>query len=387
MSMSAMPPVRIGFEAKRLFQSKTGFGAYARNLLSSLSRNFPEHAYFLFSPFDGAPAEDVQGLISHESITVDELSGDSNVFRSVKNIWEHQKRKLTLYHGLSQWVPRSVRWLKCPKLVTIHDLAYKHYPADFDAEQLKERDKQIMKVCNIADCIVAVSQSTKRDLIEHFEVPASKIHVVYQSCHNRFRRRWTALEIESVKKQYGLPSHYFLHVGSMSARKNLLVIVEALAKLTESERYPLVIIGRKTEYTNVVEEYAKKAGIHHLLVFPTNVSNAELPGVYQGASLFLYLSLYEGFGIPVLEGLCSRIPVVTSNISSLPEAGGAAARIIDPTKSDLVSDAMREISNSNELKQKMIEKGIEHSSQFTSDLFANKTMELYQHTLAQSGSR
>jgi glycosyltransferase involved in cell wall biosynthesis len=173
----------------------------------------------------------------------------------------------------------------------------------------------------------------------------------------------------------------------MSARKNLLVIVEALAKLTESEQYPLVIIGRKTEYTNVVQEYAKKAGIHHLLVFPTDVSNVDLPGVYQGASLFLYLSLYEGFGIPVLEGLCSRVPVVTSNISSLPEAGGAAARIIDPTKSDLVSDAMREISNSNELKQEMIARGIEHSNQFTSDLFANKTMELYQYTLAQSGSR
>jgi glycosyltransferase involved in cell wall biosynthesis len=89
----------------------------------------------------------------------------------------------------------------------------------------------------------------------------------------------------------------------------------------------------------------------------------------------------------VLEGLCSRVPVVTSNISSLPEAGGAAARIIDPTKSELVSDAMREISNNNELKQEMIAKGIDHSSHFTSDLFANKTMELYQHTLAQSGSR
>ena len=167
----------------------------------------------------------------------------------------------------------------------------------------------------------------------------------------------------------------------MSERKNLLSVVKALNIIPRSDRLPLVVVGATTSYSNVVGDYIKNNDLDNWVIFPKRVETEDLPAVYQAAEIFLYTSLYEGFGMPILEALSSGVPVITSNISAMPEAAGPDSRLIDPKRPDEIASSIIDILSDDSLRHKMIENGYSYSQKFDNKIVTEQMLQLYQSTI------
>jgi len=270
--------------------------------------------------------------------------------------------------------------------LSIHDLIYRKYPDLCPEEDLKALDKQIKRACQISDHIVAVSENTKRDLIQSFGINPSKISVIYQACDPRYAYQNSADKRQRIKEKYNLPDSYLLYVGSITKRKNLLTIVKALNVLPKEERLPLVVVGGRTSYTQEVVRYAEENDLRELLIFPRYVATDDLPAVYQSARLFLYTSLYEGFGIPVVEAITSGIPVISSSTSSLPEAAGSGSFLVDPLEIGQTAEAIVRLNRDEALRESMIEQGRRHCQKFDNRRVTAALSELYSRLVIKKES-
>ncbi|MGL5319058.1 MAG: glycosyltransferase family 4 protein, partial [Bacteroidales bacterium] len=260
-------------------------------------------------------------------------------------------------------------------VVTIHDLIFLRYP-----EYYKPIDRLIYKykfrrACQKADRIIAVSEMTKRDIVSFFEIPAEKIDVVYQGCDNSFKTPVSEQFKSTIRSIYGLPEKYILSVGTIEARKNLLLAVKALKET--GKKYHLVALGKPTPYLNKVKEFVEENGMEDQVTFLHNVPFAHLPAIYQSASLFVYPSFFEGFGIPIIEALHSGIPVIGATGSCLEEAGGAHSAYVDPNDPKEMARLMEDILNDPIRQRWMIQKGLEHVSKFEEENIAIELQEVY----------
>jgi glycosyltransferase involved in cell wall biosynthesis len=287
------------------------------------------------------------------------------------------RHRINLFHGLAHEIPNAVTSLNIPKIVTICDVVYKHFPQSYPASTRIKKDQAISKACTNADGIIAISASTKQDLINFFSIDPNRISVIHPSCDERFRKRYSSFSIDHVKKRYGLPDSYILYVGSVTERKNILVACRALRRIPEKDRSPLVVVGKQSGYSETVVNYIAKHHLDQWVTFAQVTSNDDLPLVYQGAELFIYPSLYEGFGIPVLEALCCGLPVITSNVSSLPEAAGTDSQLIDPSDPDAIASAIARVLTDKELSAKMITAGYAHSHRFNGNCIARELNDFY----------
>jgi glycosyltransferase involved in cell wall biosynthesis len=318
--------MNIGFDAKRAFHNYSGLGNYSRLLIQSLSELYKENQYFLYTPkYNAHPlhifAENSNCCIKTPHGLTSWLP--SSFWRSFFMVNDINAQNLDIFHGLSGELPISP--LKMPKVVTIHDVIFMRYPEYYASFDRKMYEKKSKHACKVADKIIAVSQQTADDCIRFLGADPQKIEIGYQSCDPIFRRFSKEKEIE---KKYNLPEKFILNIGTMETRKNLLNLVKAL-KFIEDD-VSLVAIGGRTSYTALVEEYIKENNLSHRVKLMHNIPFRDFPALYAAASVFVYPSVFEGFGIPVLEALTVGTPVATSNISSLPEVGGDAALYFDP---------------------------------------------------------
>ena len=387
--------IKIGFESKRLFRSMTGFGAYSRTLVKGLANHYPEHRYVLLpdqshervSQESKFHTLDIQTVLSLDAVSVLYPPSNKSLYWKLLGAMQQlRSNNVDIYHGLTNQLPRSISRLNIPLVITIHDLYYLHYPElcrnDLgQKDDLKKLNRELKEACIRSDKIIAVSESTKNDIVDQFSVSPDKVTVIYQSCDPVYFDRITEEKQTAVRLRYDLPDKYLMYVGSMTERKNLLAIVKAMALIPSSERLPLVVIGARTAYTNVIVDYAMKRGLDNWLIFPNSVSNNDMPAVYQGAHIFLYTSLYEGFGIPVLEALVSGVPVVTSNVSALPEAAGPNSRLVEPTSVDDIARSIIEITKDKDLRSEMILKGRRYATKFESQVVSTQLMNLYKDML------
>jgi glycosyltransferase involved in cell wall biosynthesis len=328
---------------------------------------------------------EVDRVVSHESVRVvfppDKAKLYWKLIGARRTLRENQ---IDLYHGLAHQIPRSVRLSAVPKVVTIHDLIYLHHPEFSPEDDLDRYDRQLRAACSISDRIIAVSESTKRDLIRFFSISPEKIRVIYSPCDARFGEKVSKERKIQVRKNYKLPDKYLLYVGSMAARKNLLAVVKAIREIPSENRIPLVIIGNKTAYSKTVFEYAEQAGLQHYLVTPKYVATDDLPAVYQGAQLFLYVSHYEGFGMPILEAITSGTPVVTSRTSAMPEAGGPGAALVDPENPLEIASKISELLV-DDARENAVREGLIHAMKFDNSRIARKLVSLYQDVSDSKG--
>jgi len=288
-----------------------------------------------------------------------------------------RKAKVSLYHGMTHQIPRSVRSVGIPKILTIHDLIFLRCPEFFADEDIGQREHELRDACETAQKIVAVSEATKSDLISLFGIQSSKIEVIYSACDKRYWRTVSKEEILRVRQKHGLPDRYLLYVGSMAERKDLLSIVKAIASLPDRDKVPLVVVGAETAHTDVVKEYMRRYKLQKWVVFTKGVMTEDLPAVYQGAKIFLYISIYEGFGMPILEAITSGVPVIVSNTSAMPEAGGPGARLVSPQAVDEIALAIQEISQDVKLRDQMVKYGEAYARRFSSEVVTGQMMELY----------
>ena len=263
-------------------------------------------------------------------------------------------------------------------IVTIHDIIYKFHPEDFPWFDRKIYDYKFRYACEKADRIIAISESTKTDIVLHFGIPEEKISVIYQTCNDAFKQGITEQQIEQILKQYHLPEQYLLYVGTINQRKNLLSIVQAIHQLGDKLKIPLLVVGNGKEYKQTVIDYIKKYNLESKILFAPYIQNTDLPAIYHRAKILIFPSKYEGFGIPVIEALYSRTPVITSRLSSLPEAAGPGAHYIDVDDPSTIADGILKIISSPEYYKQLVTSGYEYVQQFNSEKITRRLMGLYE---------
>lgn len=304
--------MKIGFDAKRYYHNHTGLGNYSRTLVHALQRQFPEHSYELY-----------------------DAKSFTRTFRLGTKAADDECQ---IYHGLSNELPFDLGRLTdgsqrygIATVVTIHDVCWRTFPEMYHWLDRHLYDWKYGSACRRADQIVAISESTKQDIVRHYGIAEDKIHVVYQPVAELFYHEPNE---EIVLPDY-LPKDYILYVGSLNARKNLLSILEALTLMPAGQRPPLIVVGNGHEYRNRCEQYIAEHQMQDSVFILSNVKdNMTLQQLYRKAMAFVYPSFYEGFGLPVVEAALQQTPVITSNVSSLPEAAGPDALYVDPHSPD-----------------------------------------------------
>lgn len=379
--------MNIGFDAKRAYHNGTGLGHYSRTLIRSLAEFHPDHNYYLFNPKPASRFQ-MKGINIHEVLPTGIFNRlFSSAWRSswVKN--DLRKMQIGLYHGLSHEIPVGIQKSGVKSVVTIHDLIHERYPEQYNAIDVKIYNKKFRYACEHADKVIAISEQTRRDIIDFYKTPSEKIVVCYQSCSPAFGQRVSDQEKKRVQEFYHLPGKFFLYVGSIIERKNLLNICKAMFLLRHELDIPLVIIGDGGKYKQQVKDYVKQNNLESRIIFLSDSHAAktsasfqsaiDFPAIYQSAIAMIYPSFFEGFGIPVLEALWSRLPVITSNVSCLPEAGGEGACYIDPAKAEEIAAGMKNIYAGGLFVDSLIEKGWQHAQRFTQQKCADAVMNVY----------
>ena len=370
--------MNIGFDAKRLFNNFTGLGNYSRSLVYGLKKYFPENNYSLFTP-KISDKDEVQLFVNNKdyNVVLPDMK-PSSLWRSYGCTKEITNLNLDIFHGLSHELPLGIRKTGAKPIVTIHDLIYLTYPNDFSFFDRKIYDFKFRYACNNADRIIAVSNSTKNDIVRFYDISPKKIDVVYQSCHANFKNKLSDVEVDDAIKRYKLPDEFMLYVGSIIERKNLLNIVKALNSLKNTIDVPLVVIGYGKAYLKKVKSYISEKQLQRQVIFTQNVSYKDLPAIYSKAMLFVYPSQYEGFGIPVIEALQRKTPVITSGISSLPEAAGPGAFYCNPNDEDSIAEGISKILNDSAYSRKLADEGYMYVQQFNEEHNALNLMKTYQ---------
>jgi glycosyltransferase involved in cell wall biosynthesis len=370
--------MRIGFDAKRAFLNNTGLGNYSRDTIRMLSHYFPDNKYFLYTPKN---KENNRLSFLKESKNTFVRLPESLINKALKSYWRSKSivrdlftNKIDIYHGLSHELPLGIEKTNIKTVVTIHDLIFIRYPHLFKMIDRKIYYRKFKSACQRADKIIAISQQTKQDIIDFFFIPEEKIEVVYQGCNSIFQKEIAVNKKQETLNKYNLPSNYLLYVGSIEERKNLLTPLKTLKELPNQK---LVVIGNGKAYKIKCLRFIAENNLSDRVLFLSDLNLEEMAAVYQNAQMLIYPSIFEGFGIPILEALFSKTPVITSKGGCFAEAGGEHSKYINPLSVEQMKAAILEIQNSTELQKQMITKGFEYAQNFTDDKIAKNLMEVY----------
>ena len=369
----------IGYDAKRAFCNNTGLGNYSRGVITQTIKQSDNQA-ILFTPSVKGRYEhffDEFGIRNSE-IKIVEPKG---LWKVVPSVWRsvgvrHAVKRdgVEIFHGLSHELPYGLpKGVK--KVVTMHDLIVMRFPEFFKPSDRVIHRVKMRHACRVADVVVAISEQTKRDLVELLGVPEEKIKVVYQSCDPMFWNEELRIKNEELRIKYSLPEKYIICVGTLEERKNQLTVVEAMKRMPEE--VSLLLIGRpRGEYGQRVLRCADSR-----VRVLSNAAFADFPALYSGAMASVYMSRFEGFGIPVLESMCCDCPVVTSNVSSMPEAGGDAALYADPEDTDAIAAHLLRLCEDEAFRQERIAKGRLQRMKFAPERVAADMLEVYNSLL------
>lgn len=365
--------MKIAFDAKRFFHNTSGLGNHSRDLVRILAKYFPENEYILLNKNKSERGSDI---LENPNVHFVETSKGS-MSRQFKMGKDAQKQNADLFHGLSGELP--LKWDKKPikKIVTIHDLIFVRYPQYYSFFDRKIHLWKFKKAANSADKIIAISEQTKRDIIQFLKVSESKIEVIYQGCHKAFKEQQSNELIQNIKQKFDLPERFILNVGTIEDRKNLLNIVKGI----NGTNIPLVVVGKKTKYFQKIEDFIKKNKLERQVYFLEGVSMDELAVIYKLADIFVYPSFFEGFGIPVIEALFSKTVTITSNTSCLPEAGGPDSVYIDPNNYLDIQSKIKFLWDNESERKRRADKGFEFVQKFNDEPIANQLMRLYKKIL------
>lgn len=340
--------MKIGFDAKRYYHNHTGLGNYSRTLVAGIGRLHPEHDLALY---------------------------DAGAFERTFRLGRRAASEgCDVFHGLSNELPRDVVG-RVPCVVTMHDVAWRSFPAMYTAVDRAIYDWKYGYAARHADIVICISDATRREVQRYYHVPDERLRVVYQPVD--------ALYYEAPPTVRGTDEPYLLSVGSVNERKNLLATVKALALLPAAARPRLVVVGQGHAYRRRVECAIAELGLTGAVSFVTDVHDAAaLRELYAGAAAMVYPSFCEGFGLPVVEASLTECPVVTSNVSSLPEAAAGTALLVDPTQPAQIADAIAELlADPAAAKQRGQEARKQALARFCPDMLFEQVNDIYKELL------
>ena len=309
-----------------------------------------------------------------------------------RRIWRHLPipyrwlfgKGADITHFFNFIVPRGVHG----RVVTmIYDVVWLRYPETMDIRNLKRIQQDIHYSIARADRIVTISESTRQDLVQMLQIPVEKIVIAPPGVHvEAFQHPYTVEEKEQIKVKYGLPERFILYMGTLEPRKNLERLVQAFAQLQQERDLrscKLVLAGKKGWQYEGIFQQIRQNGLEQKIVCTGYVDEADKAAIYQLADLFVFPSLYEGFGMPVLEAMAAGVPVITSNVSSLPEAAGDAAVLVSPEHVEQLAEDMRTLLTDQPLRQQCIMRGYQQCRRFTWEYSADILMQMYEQMMQE----
>lgn len=370
--------MKLGFDAKRIFHNRTGLGNYSRDLVRILNKYYPENIFNLYNP---KPKKVDRFELTNQTKEIFPKSKFWQVFSSfwrqgpiLKQLLEDN---IDVFHGLSGEIPKGIDKTPIKSVVTIHDLIFIRYPKMYSFFDRKIHFKKFKYAVEKADVVVAISEQTKKDIVQFLKINPSKIKVLYQGCHSVFKESQTeVLKIEVLKK-YNLPKEFILNVGTIEERKNVLTLIKAVKNID----IPVVIVGGKTKYSHQVKTYVEKYKLEQKIYFLEGVLLEELAALYQIATIFVYPSVFEGFGIPIIEALFSKTPVITSTGSCFSEAGGLNSIYVDPYNVNDLTIQIKKLLKDEHLRIEIANKGFDFVQKFNDKDIALNMMNLYKKLL------
>jgi len=372
--------LKIGYDGKRAANNLTGLGNYSRSLIEALAKEFTQNQYFIYTEKIKTTIKDLPLFkLPNVSLKFPMQEFFKVAWRSfyIKN--QLINDKIDLFHGLSHEIPFGLRNINIKTIVTIHDLIFLRKPNYYkliDRIIYKSKSKY---ACKHADRIIAISEKTKEDIVEFYGIAPEKIDVIYQSCDDSFKKLLSDEEKNRVRIKYQLPDNYILNVGTIEERKNLLLIIKALPDIDAT--FKLVVVGKETNYIKLIKNEIVNLNLQNRVTFLKHIPFNDLPAIYQLADLFVYPSLYEGFGIPIIEALYGGVPVIAATGSCLEEAGGKGSMYINPNDDTALAVAANKILENKILQSEMKEKGWKYVQQFNDDIVTNQLMNCYHQTL------
>ncbi len=388
-----MTPYQIGLDAHLLSLTQTYRGAGINGYICQLLQRLPAiepatdsgalaYTAFLYDPTFVPPP----GVAVHRS------SWDTGrPWRRI--LWEQTQLaalsgRLDLLHGLAFATPVVAR---CPTVVTVHDLSFLRFPAAFRPVNRTYLTLMTRMATRRARRVIAVSESTRQDVLAFCGVPPERVEVIYNGVTEEFCPAAPDMVRDFIARR-GLPERFILYLGTLEPRKNLVRLLEAYALLRQmsddngsSDVPPLVVAGGQGWYYREILERVEVLGLEANVRFPGFIPQQELPWYYRAAAIFVYPSLFEGFGLPVLEAMASGTPVITSTASSLPEVAGDAALMVHPKDTEGLAGAMGRVLREPELADKLRRAGLKRASCFSWDRTAQATARLHRRVLTGAG--
>lgn len=371
--------MRIGFDVRPFLKEETGVGIYFKNLLFALSRFDKDNHYYLFS-------SSWKDRFSHDKIPQFERLHFRDFrypVRLINHLWYRLgwpkldtffKTELDLTHSPTPlFLPTKGR-----KIVTVYDLFFLDFPELGDREARRHFSRKMDDSLKKADGVVTISQFTKDHVLQRFNLDSAKVHVVHLGISHD---RWTSVtqdEIEAVKTNLNLPSSFVLFVGAFEPRKNLLRLLDAVKRIHDTlEKIPLVLVGRAGQDSDKLVTKIKELGLQEHVIFLGYLEERELRAVYRLATLFVFPSLQEGFGLPLLEAMVSQTPIAASFAPALPEILQNAALFFDPNEPEDMAEKIICLLSDEELRGDLIAKGRQRALDFNWDTTAEQTLAIY----------
>ncbi|MBD5232230.1 MAG: glycosyltransferase family 4 protein [Bacteroidales bacterium] len=374
-----MKSIRIAYDAKRAVQNMTGLGNYSRLIIESIGREYPSDRLTLFAPRHRDNPR-MAGILALPNVELrfpqkGEAPLGTAFWRTFGLPRLLARGDYEIYHGLSNELPLNISRAGIPSVVTMHDVIYRRMPQCYSPIDRKIYDLKYGRSCRQATRIIAISECTKRDVMEYYGVPEEKIDIVYQGVDEIFKRPFTPAEIEQAIRKHGLQKPYILQVGSIEERKNAMLSVRALTALPAD--IELVLVGRPTPYLDKVLKKAERLGVRSRVRLLHGVPFPDLPLLYRGAAAAAYPSRYEGFGLPVLEALTCGTPCVAATGSCLEEAGGPGALYVDPDDTPAMAQALNKLLTDSDLRETLRAEGLRHADRFRGADVAANTRTVY----------
>jgi glycosyltransferase involved in cell wall biosynthesis len=374
--------LHVGVNAHLLSRAESyrsaGISWYIQNLLQHLPDVDPDVSYAVFLGERSYKGRDELQLWPSRLPT--HRPEVRILWEQVLQPWAIRQAGVDLLHGMALVGPMVGA---CPQVITVHDLSFLFYPRNFPAsKRLYLRTFTRMSVRR-ARRVIAISENTKRDVVQQYGIPPDRVDRIYYGTDPIFRPL-PAGQVADFRKRRGLPERFVLFVGTLEPRKNVVRLIEAYARLPRNCP-PLLLVGGKGWLYDEIFTRVGELDLTDKVQFVGYVSGEELPWWYNAADLFVYPSVYEGFGLPPLEAMACAVPVISSSVSSLPEVVGEAGLLVDPDDVQALAEAMGQVLADSHLRETMRAAGLAQASRFSWQEAARSTVETYRHALMPGG--